>query len=46
VASTSGGTTASASFTAATAGTYTFVVYDASSGYASAGDYSLVLTQN
>jgi YD repeat-containing protein len=42
----SGASAASVTFTAATAGTYTAVVYDASSGYASNGDYSLLLTQN
>jgi hypothetical protein len=42
----SGATTATASFTAATAGSYTVVVSDSSAGYASIGDYSLLLTQN
>ncbi|HTQ06135.1 MAG TPA: IPT/TIG domain-containing protein [Polyangiaceae bacterium] len=46
VVNASGATTATASFTATTAGTYTFVVFDASNGYASTGDYSLLLTQN
>ncbi len=46
VASVSGPTTASASVTTSTAGTYTVVVYDASSGFAASGAYSLSLTQN
>jgi hypothetical protein len=38
--------TATATFTAATAGTYTVAVFDNSSGFVSSGGYSLLLTPN